>query len=140
MAAIRKKDGVPVEHPSMREEPSKKRRFKSARCKLKESRRRKMDLVQTLKEEPKIEVTKSCGKLDLKGEMMLWKHLDLQDMSLIVNTKTSSGDSAPKTRGEETRPQTPRDLKERPPRRGVTKDEMKGDPSMDSSRPQGGTI
>jgi hypothetical protein len=35
-------------------------------------------------EELEIEVTKSCGKLDLKGEMMLWRHLDLQDVSLVA--------------------------------------------------------
>jgi hypothetical protein len=32
----------------------------------------------TLTGRPKIEVTESCGKLDLKGEMMLWTYLDLQ--------------------------------------------------------------
>jgi hypothetical protein len=32
----------------------------------------------TLTGRPKIEVTESCGKLDLKGKMMLWTYLDLQ--------------------------------------------------------------
>jgi hypothetical protein len=32
----------------------------------------------TLTGRPKIEVTESCGKLDLKGEMMLWTYLNLQ--------------------------------------------------------------
>jgi hypothetical protein len=32
----------------------------------------------TLTGRPKIEVTESCGKLDLKREMMLWTYLDLQ--------------------------------------------------------------
>jgi hypothetical protein len=35
-------------------------------------------MTTTLTGRPKIEVTESCGKLDLKGEMMLWTYLDLQ--------------------------------------------------------------
>jgi hypothetical protein len=35
-------------------------------------------MMITLTGRPKIKVTKSCGKLNLKGEMMLWTYLDLQ--------------------------------------------------------------
>jgi hypothetical protein len=37
--------------------------------------------MTTLTGRPKIEVTESCGKLDLKGEVMLWTYLNLQDKS-----------------------------------------------------------
>jgi hypothetical protein len=35
-------------------------------------------MMTTLTGRPKIEVTESCGKLNLKEEMMLWTYLDLQ--------------------------------------------------------------
>jgi hypothetical protein len=35
-------------------------------------------LTITLTGRPKIKVTESCGKLNLRGEMMLWTYLDLQ--------------------------------------------------------------
>jgi hypothetical protein len=35
-------------------------------------------MTSTLTGRPKIEVTESCGKLDLKEEMMLWTYLNLQ--------------------------------------------------------------
>ncbi|KAH9957250.1 hypothetical protein BC827DRAFT_1157397 [Russula dissimulans] len=41
------------------------------RCRTRGSRRED-ELGLNFQQRPKIEVTKSCGKLDLKGEMMLW--------------------------------------------------------------------
>jgi hypothetical protein len=41
----------------------------------------------TLIGKPKIEVTESCGKLDLKGEMMLWTYLNLQDKPHLLASK-----------------------------------------------------
>jgi hypothetical protein len=45
--------------------------------------------MTTLTGRPKIEVTESCGKLDLKGEMMLWTYLNLQDKSHLLTTEVA---------------------------------------------------
>ncbi|KAH9962353.1 hypothetical protein BC827DRAFT_1154897 [Russula dissimulans] len=62
-------DGLPVEHPPKREEPSEKWDGLDTGLKDQEG---EDGLGPNFQRRPKIEVTKSCGKLDLKGEMMLW--------------------------------------------------------------------